>query len=423
MIGFKPPAKKVFISYSHEDHKSLKELQKHLKIFEELGAIDVWDDTKLKEGENWRAKLDAALEEASVAIVLLSSSYLSSDFARRIEFAYFIESVKKRKMEMVPIVLSDCAWDKLDGLADFQVFGKDVAVTELTKPKRAKIWNKIAKRVEEVAEEQRPRMVPITLLTSWAVLSGGAVALAFLINWLLFSFFDINWLTDLHWLKGVVTGGLLGFAQWLLLKQLVGSPFPWIISHSFIWPLFFQGSLGDPLSALMAGGVVGAVQWFWVWRKKATGFLTQYVTTPLLWTVANMLGFWLATRDVSLLNQIGNTGEAAFNAWQGFLFGLRFAIPTSVALLWTIKIVTTEPERASSKSGSNKTVGYVISFTSGVAVTLLIISFLSYLRQGELSDQVESSQDTSKSSARGVASDVGVSIDSTAASPTRAEKR
>lgn len=74
------PRTKIFISYSHVDMAWLSRLQVHLRPLQRTGLIEVWDDTRLAGGDQWREAIAEAIASAKVAILLISPDFLASDF-------------------------------------------------------------------------------------------------------------------------------------------------------------------------------------------------------------------------------------------------------------------------------------------------------------------------------------------------------
>ena len=72
--------RKVFIGYSHNDVHWLERLQIHLKPIEREGIIDLWDDTKIAAGVQWKDAIMDALTTARVAVLLITADFLASDF-------------------------------------------------------------------------------------------------------------------------------------------------------------------------------------------------------------------------------------------------------------------------------------------------------------------------------------------------------
>jgi TIR domain-containing protein len=65
----------IFISYSRKDEVWLQKLQTFL-----IGLFqkdDVWSDERIAAGEDWREKIESAIQDASVAILLISQDFLA----------------------------------------------------------------------------------------------------------------------------------------------------------------------------------------------------------------------------------------------------------------------------------------------------------------------------------------------------------
>ncbi len=68
---------KVFLSYASQDKPSVRELSRRL-VGE--GWIETWQDEKnLLPGQDWRVKIEEAVEEADVVIIVLSQHSVSKE--------------------------------------------------------------------------------------------------------------------------------------------------------------------------------------------------------------------------------------------------------------------------------------------------------------------------------------------------------
>lgn len=110
----------IFISYSHQDKKYLEWLQKHLKAFQRQNRqIAVWDDTKIKAGDKWKKEIESALENASVAFLLVSKDFLASDFVMDEEIPKLLQKCSEEGTLFIPIILTPCLFED-SPLGDFQ---------------------------------------------------------------------------------------------------------------------------------------------------------------------------------------------------------------------------------------------------------------------------------------------------------------
>jgi len=115
-----PGKQSVFISYSREDIKWLRRLKVQLAPFMRRDSICVWDDTRIQSGMPWRAEIEAALASAIVAIVIVSPSFLASDFIADNELPVLLEAARLDGLTILPIVVEWCAFSLIPELARYQ---------------------------------------------------------------------------------------------------------------------------------------------------------------------------------------------------------------------------------------------------------------------------------------------------------------
>ncbi len=85
--------KKIFISYSHKDEKWKERVDTHLSV---LPDIDAWDDRRIGAGADWFREIKTALNDADIAILLISADFLSSKFIIEEEIPRLLRRRKPR---------------------------------------------------------------------------------------------------------------------------------------------------------------------------------------------------------------------------------------------------------------------------------------------------------------------------------------
>jgi len=110
----------VFISYSHSDNILRKKFEEHLAPLKRLKQIDdSWTDRKISPGEKWLNKIAEAIEQADVFLLLISSSFINSDFCYNKEMNDAYNKHKEGTAIVIPIIIRDCVWQELP-FADYQ---------------------------------------------------------------------------------------------------------------------------------------------------------------------------------------------------------------------------------------------------------------------------------------------------------------
>ena len=112
--------KKVFISYSHKDAEWLERLRIHLMPLERDYDIDVWDDSKISPGLNWREEIKKAVESAKVAVLLVSADFLASKFIAEDELPPLLRAAKEQGATILSVILSPSRFNSTISLSQFQ---------------------------------------------------------------------------------------------------------------------------------------------------------------------------------------------------------------------------------------------------------------------------------------------------------------
>lgn len=93
----------VFISYSHEDDPYRLKLVEALKPYAKHLDIQVWDDREIRAGADWAEEIECALRRSNVAVILISPSFLASDFITGKELPQIIELARSGRCTVLSI--------------------------------------------------------------------------------------------------------------------------------------------------------------------------------------------------------------------------------------------------------------------------------------------------------------------------------
>ncbi len=109
---------KVFVSYSHLDKEFLEDIKRHFKPF--LKDIDFWDDSKIQPGQIWKEEIKSAINQCKVAILLVSTDFLGSDFISTDELPPLLEAAEKKGAVILTVILKPCLFEEFNALNQFQ---------------------------------------------------------------------------------------------------------------------------------------------------------------------------------------------------------------------------------------------------------------------------------------------------------------
>jgi replicative DNA helicase len=150
---------RVFFSYSHRDEEYRVQLEEHLAIFRRRGLIQGWSDRKITGGQEWKSQIDDKLRSADLILLLVSPSFIASDYCSDIELSLAISRHEKGEARVVPIFIRPVTFEgaPFAGLQGFPKDAKAVSVWE----NRDLAWLDVATGIKGVLEsiteeKQRP---------------------------------------------------------------------------------------------------------------------------------------------------------------------------------------------------------------------------------------------------------------------------
>ena len=133
-----PP--KIFISYSHDDEVWKDLVARQLRVLQQEDKLDVWDDRQIPVGAEWGSEIETALDEVDAAVLLISSSFLGSDFIRNVEVPRLLARRDVQGILILPLIVESCPWDEVGWLKRLQcrpTDGRELASMTMAEANRA----------------------------------------------------------------------------------------------------------------------------------------------------------------------------------------------------------------------------------------------------------------------------------------------
>ncbi len=135
---------RVFICYSHTDSRFLQRLQVQLAPEVRSKRVDLWDDTKITPGRNWRSEIDDALQTAKVAVLLVSADFLT----------------------ILPVLLKPCLYQRTP-LADFEFVNKPlIPLEKMRSVEREETWMRVVEAITAALPSSSASISPPTHITA-----------------------------------------------------------------------------------------------------------------------------------------------------------------------------------------------------------------------------------------------------------------
>jgi TIR domain./Nucleoside 2-deoxyribosyltransferase. len=141
--------RKVFISYSHADQEYLHRILVHLRPLERKGLIYFWSDKSIRPGDNWREEIKASLQNARIAVLLISADFLASEFIVANELPPLLFSAQEKGIRIMPVIIKPSRFMRDDNLSKFQAINDpNRPVITMNEAEREALYAQLAEHIE-----------------------------------------------------------------------------------------------------------------------------------------------------------------------------------------------------------------------------------------------------------------------------------
>jgi hypothetical protein len=153
LIIMKKNKGKIFVSYSHKDKIYLDRLKTHLQVLSYEIDFEIWDDTKINTSDKWKETIERELNSASIAILLVSTDFLASEFIRNNELPQLLKSADDQGTKICSIIVQPCRFSQTKSIAQFQAANDpSEALSLCTVPRQEQIWLKFISDIQSLLE-------------------------------------------------------------------------------------------------------------------------------------------------------------------------------------------------------------------------------------------------------------------------------
>jgi hypothetical protein len=144
----------VFFSASNKDYEWRDRIKAALGSYPPGATwdLEMWDDSNILPGDSWRTEIEAAINRASVAVIILSPDYLESRSAL-FELSRLLHQSRTSNFRLFPVVVRACAWESVPELSEIQIWRMGRAIEALSGEAQEKELTEIAQAVFRSLEE------------------------------------------------------------------------------------------------------------------------------------------------------------------------------------------------------------------------------------------------------------------------------
>lgn len=145
---------KVFVSYSHSDIEYLTDVKRHFKPF--LNKIDFWDDSNIQPGQKWKEEIKSAISQAKVAILLVSTDFLGSEFIRNEELPDLLNAAENEGAAILTVILRPCLFEEFNDINIYQAMNSpSLPVSKMNSNEKEELFVNLVRQTKRILNDEK----------------------------------------------------------------------------------------------------------------------------------------------------------------------------------------------------------------------------------------------------------------------------
>jgi hypothetical protein len=156
----------VMVSYSSKDRETVERLKINFAPVVNQDTVQFWEDSDIEKGEEWRKAIAAAIDDAAIAVLLVSANFFASSYVCNDELPQILRRQREGKLKVLSVFLARSLVDDIDisvtdsktgatypvKLDSLQGFGApDKPLSEMTPPECDRVFVALARKVRDLS--------------------------------------------------------------------------------------------------------------------------------------------------------------------------------------------------------------------------------------------------------------------------------
>ncbi|MBB5284259.1 hypothetical protein HNQ92_002402 [Rhabdobacter roseus] len=147
----------IFIYYSHNEEKYKNEIVSSIEGIRQTGLdISYWVDDKLHSGDDFLVTIKEKLNKASIAIIIVSRSFMASEFIQKIELPALLDAAAEKGTRFLIVVAQKCHFEDTP-LGKYQTVKPntpDNPLNSMTDPEQDLVYYNLIKDIKRKISEE-----------------------------------------------------------------------------------------------------------------------------------------------------------------------------------------------------------------------------------------------------------------------------